>query len=118
MISVPNRVSIYVMHEPVSFRKGIDGLSAVVRQILLKDPMGGSLFVFRSKTGKAVRVLCYDGGGFWLCTRRLSQGIYRYWPKGNSRDPSSKYLARELQVLLWGGNPSGFKFPENWQRVS
>jgi len=118
MIQVPAKISIYVMHQSVNFRKGIDGLAAVVRQVLRKDPMDGSLFVFRSKTGKAIRILCYDGGGFWLCTRRLSKGVYKFWPCGGPGNQITPYLARELQILLWGGNPSNCTFPSDWRKLT
>jgi transposase len=52
----------------------------------------------------------YDGGGFWLCTRRLSKGRFKNWPTGDGTAPCSPLLARELQVLLWGGDPSSHPF--------
>jgi len=84
----------------VDFRKGIDGLSAVCRNQLLKDPLSGAVFVFRNKKRTTLRLLLYDGQGFWLCSKRLSQGRFGWWPKD---DPEID--ARFLQTLLWNGNP-------------
>jgi hypothetical protein len=86
------------MHDSVSFRNGIDGLAAIARQILEKEPMDGTIFVFRNKRRQMLRLFFYDGGGFWLCTRRLSKGTFSAWPEGDGTKPCSPLLARELQV--------------------
>jgi transposase len=109
MIQIPAQASVFVMHEPVSFRNGI---------VLRQEPMSGALFVFRNRRGQMLRILFYDGGGFWLCTRRLSKGTYSYWPEGDGTRPCSPLLARELQILIWGGDPARCAFPELWRKVT
>ena len=118
MIQVPAQASVFVMHESVNFRKGIDGMAAVARMVLDKEPMSGAIFVFRSRGRHMLRILFYDGGGFWLCTRRLSKGTFKNWPRGDGTRPCSPLLAQELQVLLWGGDPSTCSFPELWRNVA
>src|SRR4029453_9788573 len=59
--------------------KGIDGLAAVCRRVLGDNPLSGAVYVFRNRAGTALKILCYDGQGFWLCTKRLSQGCFRWW---------------------------------------
>jgi transposase len=112
MIQVPAQASVFVMHEPVSFCNGIDGMAAVARVVLGKEPMSGAWFVFRN------RGRYYDGGGFWLCTRRLSKGRFSNWPTSDGAQPCSPLLARDLQVLIWGGDPSRCSFPELWRKVA
>ena len=68
MIQVPPNANVVVMHEPVSFRNGIDGTAAIARTVLEKEPMDGAFFVFRNRRRHMLRVLFYDGSGFWLCT--------------------------------------------------
>jgi len=46
MIQIPAQASVFVMHEPVSFHKGIDGMAAVARVVMGKEPMSGAIFVF------------------------------------------------------------------------
>jgi len=119
MIQVPAQVAVYVMHEAVSFHKQIEGLGGEVRRVMGKDPLDGSFYVFRSKRGNSLRILYHDGGGFWLCTRRLSRGVFKYWP--SSPEPSAEFsrlMARELQVLIWGGNPRSCSFPRFWRRAA
>ena len=67
MIQITAHMKILVAVEPVDFRRGIDGLAAVCRQVLEADPMTGTLFVFCSRRRTAVKCLVYDTQGFWLC---------------------------------------------------
>lgn len=119
MIQIPANATVFVMHEPISFRNGIDGTSAIARLILDKEPMNGAYFVFRNKRGHSLRVLYYDGAGYWLCLRRLSKGTFNAaWPARSEKGPCSSLLARELQILIWGGDPTSCRFPEMWRKVS
>jgi transposase len=118
MIQIPATANVVIMHAPISFRNGIEGTVAVVRVVLEKEPMDGAIFVFRNKGRHMLRVLHYDGGGFWLCTKRLSTGHFSAWPEGDGTRACSPLLARELQVLLWGGDPASCAFPELWHKVA
>ncbi len=118
MIPIAPTAHVLVMHEPVSFRSGIDGTIAVARLVLQKEPMDGAMFVFRNKNRQMLRILYYDGSGYWLCTKRLSKGCFSAWPQGDGTAPCSPLLARELQVLIWGGDPARCAFPELWRRVA
>jgi transposase len=118
MIQVPANATVVVMHEPISFRNGIEGTAAVARVVLRREPMDGALFVFRNKRGQMLRILYYDGSGFWLCTKRLSKGRFSAWPRGDGTSPASGLLVRELQILLWGGDPKSCHFPELWRKVA
>lgn len=72
MIQVTPQMRIRVAVEPVDFRKGIDGLACLCRATLDSDPFSGCVFVFCNKSRKAVKILVYDGQGFWLCQNHLS----------------------------------------------
>jgi len=104
MIQITPQMRILLAVQPADFRKGIDGLAQLCRQRLQADPLGGALFVFANKRRQALKILVYDGQGFWLCQKRLSQGRYKWWPQG---DQSSTSLSvHQLHVLLWNGDPS------------
>jgi transposase len=81
VIALTPRLRVWVAAEPADFRCGIDGLARRVRQVLAEDPFSGALFVFRNRRHTAVKLLVYDGQGFWLCEKRLSQGRFRFWPR-------------------------------------
>jgi hypothetical protein len=118
MIQITPTTKVLVAVEPVDFRAGIDGLAQLCRSRLEADPFSGTLFVFRSRSGRALRVLAYDGGGYWLCTKRLSTGRFSWWPQGTDLDPArARLLAHELQVLICGGDPRGARVPAAWRPV-
>ena|SRR5438034_943725 len=117
MIQITPQVRILVAVEPVDFRKGIDGLAGICKEQLKADPFSGCMFVFRGRSGTSIKVLVYDGRGFWLCQRRLSSGRFRFWP--TSTTGTTKSLeAHELHLLLAGGNPETAQAPAPWRRVS
>jgi transposase len=95
-------------------RKGIDGLAAVCREKLQTDPFSGWLFIFRSRRGTAIRVLCYDGQGFWMAHKRLSKGRFRWWPTAETT--AKKLAAHQAQLLLAAGNPESEAAPV-WRQV-
>lgn len=116
MIQVGAHTRILVAIEHTDFRRGIDGLARVVRAELSGDPMSGHVFVFRNRRYTAVKILAYDGQGFWLCQKRLSSGKFRHWPTGGGT-PMSQLEAHELTVLLRGGNPSTTQASPEWRPV-
>lgn len=117
MIQVTPQMRILVAVQPADFRKGIDGLARVCKESLKQDPFGGAVFVFRNRRATAVKVLVYDGQGFWLCHKRLSRARFRWWPVGGNA--AAKTLeAHQLHVLLSAGDPDAAQAPPAWRRVS
>jgi len=117
MIQLTPQMRILVAIEPVDFRRGIDGLCALCRKILSADPLSGAVFVFRSRAGTAIKILAYDGQGFWLCQKRLSQGRFRHWPQTAS-GATRQLFAHELQVLLAGGDPDATQAAPQWRPIT
>jgi transposase len=116
MIQVTPQMRILVAIEAVDFRKGIDGLAQVCRQQLDGDPFSGCVFVFRNRSGTGIKILVYDGRGFWLCQKRLSSGRFRFWPAATGA-ASQALEAHQVQVLLAGGDPAGAPGSPLWHRV-
>ena len=67
MIQIMPQMRVVVAVEPADFRRGIDGLARLCKEVLGQDPFSGWVFVFRNRRATAVKVLMYDGQGFWLC---------------------------------------------------
>ena len=103
MIQITPQMRIFVAVEAVDFRKGIDGLVAVCKGALQTDPFSGGLFVFRNRRGTSIKALQYDGQGYWLSQKRLSQGRWKWWPK--QEGGAISLAAHEMQMLLWNGDP-------------
>ena len=117
MIQVTPQMRILVAVEAVDFRNGIDGLARVCKQQLQADPFSGGLFIFRNRRRTAIKILVYDGQGFWLCQKRLSRGRFRFWP-ASTTEGSKRVAAHQLQVLLMGGDPTSAKVPPAWRPLS
>jgi len=107
---------ILVAIEPADFRCGIDGLARLAREELASDPFSGCVFVFRNRRATAVKLLVYDGQGFWLCYKRLSKGRFRFWPSSAS-DAARLLEAHELQVLLSAGDFEAVRAAPPWRAV-
>jgi transposase len=117
MIQTSPSMRILVAVEAVDFRKGIDGLAAICRHQLERDPMNGWAFVFRNRRATAVKILAYDGQGFWLCQKRLSSGRFGWWPAGDAAN--GRFLqGHQLHVLLSGGNPEAARGAPLWRPVA
>jgi transposase len=114
MMQLTPQMRILLSVAPVDFRAGIDGLCRLCRAALLSDPFCGAVFVFRNRRGTSIKLLCYDGQGFWLCHKRLSAGRFRYWPRRADAVPH-ELLAHELQVLLMGGDPTSTRTAPSWR---
>jgi len=118
MIQVTPQMRVVVAIEPADFRKGIDGLAQVCKEVLKQDPFRGWVFVFRNRRATALKVLVYDGQGFWLCHKRLSSGRFRWWPTSTNQTEVAKTLAaHQLQVLLSAGNPTSAQGAPVWRPV-
>jgi len=115
LIQITPQIRILVAVEPIDARKGIDSLAQLCREKLASDPFSGCLFIFRSRRGTAIKLLAYDGQGFWLATKRLSKGRFRWWPTGD--EPARVLRAHQAQLLLAAGNPEA-EAPPEWRRVS
>ena len=99
MIVPASGVRVLIATRPVDFRKGMDGLAAVVRENLGADPYGGVIYVFRAKRADRVKLLFWDGTGVVLVGKRLEQGSFR-WPTIN--DGVMRLSPAQLSALLEG----------------
>lgn len=115
MIQITPQMRVLVAVESADFRRGIDGLAQLCRAVLRADPFTGAVFVFRSRRRTAIKLLVYDGQGFWLCHKRLSKGTFRWWP--SSSEGAAALQAHELQVLICAGDPSATQAAPVWRRV-
>ena len=116
MIQITPQMKIRLAVQAADFRKGIDGLARLCQEELASDPFSGSVFVFRNKRATALKILLYDGQGFWLFQKRLSQGKFTWWPQSGTQRIHD-LDAHELLLLIWNGDPSASKTAPFWRRV-
>lgn len=72
-------VRIYVATNPVDFRKGHDGLAALVQSHLQHKPFDGSVYVFRAKRADRLKLIWWDGSGLVMAYKRLEDNSFK-WP--------------------------------------
>ncbi len=99
MIGPTGQVRVMVATKPVDFRKGADGLAALVRETMGADPFCGTVSVFRAKRADRVKLIFWDGTGVVLVAKRLEEDEFR-WPK--IEDGVVKLTSAQLQALLEG----------------
>ena len=99
MIIPSGTVRVLVATRPVDFRKGMDGLCALVQETLRSDPYSGVIYVFRAKRADRVKLLLWDGSGLVLVSKRLEQGSFR-WPAIN--EGVMRLTSSQLSALLEG----------------
>lgn len=99
MIGPTGAVRVMVATKPVDFRKGAEGLAALVRETMATDPFSGAVYVFRAKRADRIKLVFWDGTGLCLFAKRLEDGIFR-WP--NIENGVMKLSAAQLSALLEG----------------
>ena len=115
MLQITPQMKILVAVEPADFRRGIDGLARLCQEVLRQDPFAGAVFVFRNRRGTALKLLMYDGQGFWLYHKRLSRGRFPWWPSAADADGGAQRLAaHQLAVLLSAGDPTRTRRTTSW----
>ena len=112
MLTLPPGVRVFVAIARVDGRKGIDGLSTLVRSQFGEDPLSGSMYVFFSRRADRVRVLYWDRDGYVLIMKRLEKGTYSVpWPGDQGR---AVVEAAELLLVLEGIDLRGATRRERW----
>jgi transposase len=114
VLTLPPSVQIFVCVTPVDFRRGFDGLSAIVREWLGQDPLSGHLFVFRNRRADRIKILYWDRDGFWLWYKRLERGTFRF-PRVDA--PSLEVEAADLALLLEGVDISKIERQKRYRYV-
>ena len=102
--------------QPVDLRKAMDGRAALCHQGRGDTPLAGTVYVFRHRPGTALHLWLYEGPGYWLMMKRLSQGRLAWWP--TSADARVPLSARELLMLLGPGAPERAQMARAWRRVA
>jgi transposase len=116
MLGFPSAVKIYLCKQATDMRRSFDTLAMMVECVIKQNPLSGHVFVFRNRRRTAIKILVYDGQGYWLFHKRLSNGKFQWWPqKGDSR--LDRLAVHELQVLVWNGNPDFALVSPAWRKV-
>lgn len=99
MIGPTGALRVMMATRPVDFRKGADGLAALVRDVMQADAFNGAIYVFRAKRADRLKLLFWDGTGVCLFAKKLEDGEFR-WPK--IENGVMRLSAAQLSALLEG----------------
>ena len=99
MIGLAGPLRVMVATKTVDFRKGAEGLAALVREAMGADPFSGTVYVFRARRADRVKLIYWDGSGVCLFAKRLEDGRFR-WP--NIEDGVIRLSAAQLSALVEG----------------
>jgi transposase len=99
MIAFGSEARVFVSTQPVDFRKGVHGLTAMVAENLKGQPYGGDIFVFRSRRRDRLKILVFDGTGMILATKWLEEGSFA-WPP--VQEGTMRVTAAQLAMLVEG----------------
>jgi transposase len=115
MLQITPQHKLMIAVKAVDFRRGIDGLIAISRSELNSNPFNGCLFAFRNKRNTSIKLLIFDGNGFWLAQKRFSVGKLRWWPQNEEQAKALRSV--ELLIILQQGQPQQVNIPDAWRKL-
>jgi transposase len=115
MLNFPSGVTIYLHTEPTDMRKGVDGLSGIVRGQFDGDPTDGALYLFVNRRRDRMKILHFDGTGFWLFYKTLEQGTFEV---RRTEDQRLVIDSTELAMLLGGVSLVGVRRRKRYRKAS
>jgi transposase len=102
MLSFSGSLKVFVAVEACDMRRGFNGLHALVTERLGEDLKNGALFVFSNRRHTRLKIICWDGTGIWVLTKRLEQGTFS-WPRDVATNQTKLALTPQALALLTDG---------------
>ena len=115
MLTIPATAAIFLHTAATDLRKGMDGLSGIVRGELGGDPLDGSLYLFLNRRRDRLKMLFWDGTGFWIFYKLLESGTFETIA---SDDKCVEIDATQLAMLLGGVSLAAVKRRKRYRRAS
>lgn len=102
MLTFNGNLKVYVALEPCDMRKSFNGLSEQARQTLKVDPASGAAFLFTNKRRTLIKILYFDGTGYWVVAKRLERGTFS-WPQDIEQGRQKLILTPTALAMLTDG---------------
>ncbi|TAE92055.1 MAG: transposase [Verrucomicrobia bacterium] len=100
MLTFNGSLKVYVALVPCDMRKSFNTLAELVSNHLQLDPLCGAAFLFTNKSRRLIKILYFDGTGYWVVAKRLEKGTFS-WPKpSDTAQQRIKLQTEALQLLL------------------
>jgi transposase len=116
VLSLPAQVRVFLARGATDMRKAFDGLCTIVRHQFRRDPFTGDVFVFFNRDRNRVKLLLWDGNGFWLWAKRLERGTFDSWrPPGEAAHVEIERA--QLSMLLEGIDLKKSNYRRHFTRI-
>jgi len=109
MLTLPPMVRVFVARDHADMRKGHDGLSSLVIEVIEEDPQSGHIFVFFNRRRDRVKLLLWDGSGYWLFYKRIEHGRFPVFDQAGGTRGGFEIRASDLTLMLDGIDLRGAK---------
>lgn len=116
MLTLATGVRVYLAPGPTDMRKSFTGLAALAKHVLREDPLSGHLFAFCNRRRSLLKVLYWDGTGFWVLAKRLERGTFA-WPEVEPGQTHVRLSGEELAWILGGLDLEQAKRRTWWRRA-
>jgi transposase len=90
MFWTPTALKFYFYRQPTDMRKSFDGLCGLITTLPAHDPLNGSVYIFINKRKNRIKLLLWDGDGFWIFYKRLEKGTFQV-----------SFDTTEKEALVW-----------------
>lgn len=117
MIQLGPATRVFLAAGPTDMRKGFNGLTDLVRHRLAADPLNGHLYLFCNQRRNRLKILCFDGSGLWICSKKLQRGCFS-WPELEANTVSVSLKPEELSMLLAGIELERTRLKNWWRKVA
>lgn len=102
MIALPHAARVYLALGATDMRKSYDTLAEATRTRIGEDPLSGHLFVFCNGGRNRLKILYWDGSGYWLFAKRLERGTFSWPGRLASGETAMEMQSHELMALVGG----------------
>jgi transposase len=115
VLTLPATARVYLATGATDMRKSFDTLAYVVRSVIKENPLSGHLFVFCNRRQNRLKVLSWDGSGFWIFSKRLEKGTFA-WPAVEPEQKRIELTASALMLILSGVDVNEAQQRPWWRR--
>jgi len=116
VLSLPAQVRVFLACQPTDMRKAFNGLCAIVQHQFERDPFTGDVFAFVNRRADRVKLLLWDGNGFWLLAKRLERGTFHRWSPDDGGAQHVEIDRAKLTMLLDGIDVKSAKYRRQFAR--
>lgn len=102
MFLLSPQTKVFVARQVTDMRKSFRGLLALTEAVLREDPVSGHLFVFVNRRRDLLKILHWDGGGYWIWYRRLERGTFQLPADGGEKQVRIELTPAQLSLILEG----------------